>query len=166
MPDFETAVDFTQFKGFAETVDALHVQFKPYLPSVHIECPLASPEPVDLYVGSWDGTNFVETLVKTLHPGEIFNRKLVSVDEFSNFHTGQSLMVRVRKSVGIYTLKNLETYFGYALTVAPPVYPWWKPNAAPVRWGPEHPYLVHASDTLYSYIIPEWEDVFYYYRIS
>jgi hypothetical protein len=168
MPD-DQAVQVERIEGFGSFLEIMRANFerlKPYLPSVLVECPSASPEPIDLYLGAWNGANFAETLLKSVNPGETFSAKLESIQEFSGMKLGQSLMIRVKKNVGVYNLKNLESYFGYALTVTPPVYPWWQPPATAVRWGPSHPYLVQSSATIYSYIIPDWEDVFYYFAIG
>ncbi|HSP56651.1 MAG TPA: hypothetical protein VLS25_13805 [Dehalococcoidia bacterium] len=166
MSDNESSVQFERLGGFLRSIEALQVLLQPHLPSVRLECLSGSPEPIDVYLGEWNGTQFAETFLKTVNPGETFSRKLDSIEEFSNFKKGHSLMVRVKKNVGLYNLKNMESYFGYALTVTPPVYPWWQPQATVVRWGPKQPYLVQPSATFYSDIVPTWQDVFYYRPIG
>jgi hypothetical protein len=166
MPVEKIANNLDQFADIQNYLANMLGNLRPLLPSVHIECPSVSPQPIDVYLGKWNGAKWEQTLLKTVNPGETFNRKLVPIAEFTEFKKGDSLMVRVKKNVAVYNLKNLEAYFGYALTVTPAVYPWWPPAATAVRWGPSNPYLVQPSATIYSYVTPDLEDVFYYYSIG
>jgi hypothetical protein len=166
MPNEEIAKKMDQFADIQKYLATVIENLRPLLPSVRIECPAVSPQPIEVYLGKWNGTKWEQTFLKKVNPGETFSQKLVPIAEFSDFKKGDSLMIRVKKDVAIYNLKNLETYFGYALTVTPAVYPWWPPAATAVRWGPSNPYIVQPSATIYSYVTPDWEDVFYYYSIG
>lgn len=146
-----------EWKLFRVRVDAL------FLPNVKVDCPAASPQPIEVHLGGWDGTAFTSKMLAEVTPGSAYGYKLDSIQEFSDFKKGHSLLLRVKEGVGLYNLTNAETYFGYALTVSPPVFPWWPPHAKAVRWGPNAPYLVNPSQTIYSYLTPDLQDVFYYF---
>lgn len=145
---------------------AIYEKIRYVLPSVKIQVPTASTSALQVLVGKWDGSQFTTTLLQEVAPGSTFSIKLKPVAEFSDEKVGDQLLLRPSDGVALYGLTNLESYFGYVLTVTPPVYPWWGTNATVVRWGPSAPYMVQPSQTIYSYVTTDLQDVFYYFAIG
>jgi hypothetical protein len=148
------------------TFEQIQAVLLPHLPDIALECFQASPEPVEFYLGGWDGTQFSEKLLFSLQPG---GKKLLSlnpIQEFTNFKKGESLMARVKKGTALYSLKNTRKLsYLYAHVLKPPVFPWWKGTSA-VRWGFGTPYVLKPQETAYSILEPEYEDVWYYFTIA
>jgi hypothetical protein len=164
MPRTKSPVQSGEFAEFQRFIQTWYERLQPLHPSVSVECYLTSPEPIDLFLGRWDGVKFGETFLQTVNPGQTFNQKLEPITWSSGAKKGDSLMIRVKKNIALYSLKNLEPFSAYGLTATPAVYPWWLPPVQFVRWGPNQPYLIQPLVTINSDLNFTWEDVFYYFQ--